>query len=206
MLEPSKFPPAPCCFFGHSGQGKSTLSTSFGKAGFPVITDDVLVLQESRNEFNARPSLPWVRLCRESVDAVFGSSALDHLSADDDGKLRVDPASGLMPFATGPTPVRGIFVLAQGDPLPSYQDVEITRIAPAQAVGILLSRDSMLPILEQNLVAQVLGALTRLVKQVPVWQLVVNPGLERLPRVVSAVLAHQESQFALSSSSCQEQR
>jgi hypothetical protein len=178
-------------FFGHSGQGKSTLSASFGKAGYPVITDDVLVLEESEHGFSALPSFPWVRLCRESINAVFGIDALESLSADGDGKLRVSPDSGLMPFAAGPSPVKGIYVLSNGAGLPSSRIVEIRPIPRAEAIGILLSRNSMLPVLGRDQVAYVLAFLTRLVTQIPVWHLRINPGLEQLPQVVEAIVEHE---------------
>jgi hypothetical protein len=188
-------------FFGHSGQGKSTLSASFGKAGYPVITDDVLVLEESDQGFGALPSFPWVRLCRESIDAVFGMDALEFLSADGDGKLRVSPDSGLMPFAARPSPVKGIYVLSNGDGLPSSQIVEISPIPRAEAIGILLSRNSMLPVLGRDQVAYVLGFLTRLVMQIPVWHLRINPGLEQLPQVVEAIVKHDPIHSTLSAMS-----
>jgi hypothetical protein len=188
-------------FFGHSGQGKSTLSASFGKAGYPVITDDVLVLEEDEQGFSALPSFPWVRLCRESIDAVFGINALEFLSADGDGKLRVSPDSGLMPFAAGPSPVKGIYVLSNGDGLLSSQIVEISLIPRAEAIGILLSRNSMLPVLGRDQVAYVLGFLNRLVTQIPVWHLRINPGLEQLPQVVEAIVKHEPISRPLSAMS-----
>lgn len=189
--------------FGHSGQGKSTLSASFGKAGYTVITDDVLVLEETEHGFNALPSFPWVRLCRESIDALFGQSALESLSADDDGKLRVSLDSGLVEFSEEPIPLKGVYVLSNVDTSPSDELIEISPISRAEAVGILLGRDSMLPILGRDQVSYLLTSLTRLVAQVPVWRLRIKPGLDQLPQVVQALVKHESDPTSLSEMSAQ---
>ena len=190
-------------FFGHSGQGKSTLSASFGKAGYPVITDDVLVLEYTEHGFNALPSFPWIRLCRESIDALFGKSVLESLPADGDGKLRVSSDSGLVKFAAEPIPLKGICVLSNGDEPPDGRLIEISPIARAEAVGILLSRDSMLPILGRDQVSYLLAFLTRLVAQVPVWRLSIRPGLDQLPQVVEALVNHELGAGSFSAMSAQ---
>lgn len=57
---------------GQSGQGKSTLAAWFAARGFPLLTDDCLVVRwdEAAGQWLAQPSYPSVRLWPDSVDAL----------------------------------------------------------------------------------------------------------------------------------------
>jgi hypothetical protein len=57
---------------GKSGQGKSTLAGWFASQGFPLLTDDCLVVRwsEATQQWLAQPSYHSVRLWPDSVDAL----------------------------------------------------------------------------------------------------------------------------------------
>lgn len=57
---------------GQSGQGKSTLAGWFASQGFPLLTDDCLVVRWDKNagQWLAQPSYHSVRLWPDSVDAL----------------------------------------------------------------------------------------------------------------------------------------
>jgi len=42
-------------FLGETGQGKSTIAASLGRQGFPVVTDDCLVVEEKEDEILGIP-------------------------------------------------------------------------------------------------------------------------------------------------------
>lgn len=193
-------------FFGHSGQGKSTLTAAFGQAGCPIVTDDILVLQEHDGKFYSVPGLPWVRLCQESFDVLFGADTAALVIEDGDGKMRVDASAGLLPFATEPATVSGVYVLTNSESNYDDQLVTIKPISSAQAVGILLGRDIMLPILAKDQVASVFAFLGKLTVQVPVWEITISRDLNRLPEVVSEILKHEQHRRVLSSVPAQENR
>ena len=49
-------------FLAHSCHGKSTLAASFIKAGYPLISDDILPLAEEDGNFWCQPGLPQIKL------------------------------------------------------------------------------------------------------------------------------------------------
>lgn len=57
---------------GQSGQGKSTLASWFGQQGYPLLTDDCLVVRwdEGAGQWLAQPSYHSVRLWPDSVEAL----------------------------------------------------------------------------------------------------------------------------------------
>jgi len=57
---------------GQSGAGKSTMASWFGAQGYPILTDDCLVLRQDspKSQWMALPSYPSVRLWPDSIDAV----------------------------------------------------------------------------------------------------------------------------------------
>lgn len=58
-------------FVGVSGAGKSTLAAQLSQMGFPLLSDDVLVLDEHEaGKFRTNPSLPTVKLAPESIESV----------------------------------------------------------------------------------------------------------------------------------------
>lgn len=57
---------------GQSGRGKSTLAASFAAQGYPLLTDDCLVVRwdEGAGQWLAQPSYQSVRLWPDSVEAL----------------------------------------------------------------------------------------------------------------------------------------
>lgn len=62
-------------FLGESGLGKSTLAASFVTAGWPILTDDLLVLREREGLYYAEPGLPRLKLFPEMNSAVLGAKS-----------------------------------------------------------------------------------------------------------------------------------
>jgi hypothetical protein len=60
-------------FFGDTGGGKSTLAGSFHAAGYPLLTDDSLVITVEGGAPRARPTYPGLRLSPPASAALFPS-------------------------------------------------------------------------------------------------------------------------------------
>lgn len=56
-----------CAFTGATGMGKSTLAASFHRAGYPILSDDCLVLQPRQGYLMATPSYPGLRLWDDTL-------------------------------------------------------------------------------------------------------------------------------------------
>ena len=58
---------------GAPGAGKSTTAAAFARLGFPVLSDEVVVLADQGDQFLVQPGYPRVNLWPDSVRALFGS-------------------------------------------------------------------------------------------------------------------------------------
>jgi hypothetical protein len=57
-------------FLGNSGAGKSTMAQAFHSHGYPVMTDDVMVVQLGGDEPMVLPGYPLIKLWPESASAT----------------------------------------------------------------------------------------------------------------------------------------
>lgn len=59
-----------CAFIGPTGAGKSTLAASFLYSGYPVLSDDCLVLEADEDAILATPAYPGLRLWDDALIAL----------------------------------------------------------------------------------------------------------------------------------------
>jgi hypothetical protein len=97
-------------FAGKSGHGKSTLAASFGQIGYPLISDDYLLLRKTEDNWIAIPSYPGVRLWPKDSEAIFSDSPETTEIAHYTEKRRVSD-SALIPFAERPSSLRCLYFL-----------------------------------------------------------------------------------------------
>jgi len=74
-------------FFGRHAFGKSTLAASFLSAGFPLLTDDLLVVQPEDGRLLAFPGPPRLKLFPGMVDQFFAGDASGVVMNADTRKL-----------------------------------------------------------------------------------------------------------------------
>ncbi len=73
-------------FVGESGQGKSSLAAHLEERGFPVIADDICLIDPAQpGELMVAPTAPWLKLWRTSLEGL-GRPAddLTRVFSDDD--------------------------------------------------------------------------------------------------------------------------
>lgn len=101
-------------FLGMSGAGKSSLAVALEKAGYPIITDDVLALQLGRNTVLAAPGYPQVKLTKESATTL--GHDLDSLLPLHQAEIKL----GYRLKSTFPTqalPLQALYFLGVGEAL-----------------------------------------------------------------------------------------
>ncbi|MGB7189428.1 MAG: hypothetical protein WBD10_04780, partial [Acidobacteriaceae bacterium] len=101
---------------GQSGQGKSTLAASFAAQGYPLLTDDCLVVRwdEDAGQWLAQPSYHSVRLWPDSVGALgIPDSELREFAGYSTKKRTGREVN--FPFASAGAPLAACFVLPSGD-------------------------------------------------------------------------------------------
>lgn len=120
---------------GPSGHGKSTLAAAFLNAGYPVLTDDLLVVMETRDRILIPPGIPRIKLFRETAAQLlpfpFDGAPMNPLT----DKL-VIPLNDQYVWKT-PAPLRAVYGLP--DPWAAHPESGIRiRQMPAKAAFIKL--------------------------------------------------------------------
>lgn len=172
---------------GQSGAGKSTLASRFGAEGFPILTDDCLVLHQNpqSGEWVALPSYPSVRLWPDSIEAVgVDTSALREV-AHYSSKRRTAAEQDNLRFATEPVPLGGAFVLN------SSESVECS-VHPGsvnEAFGALGSGVFRLEIASPEMNRREFEILTDIVEKIPFWSVSHGNDYTQLPELQQRILA-----------------
>jgi hypothetical protein len=125
-------------FLGRTGEGKSTLATSFGAAGWVLLADDSLHIRATPSgEVYGLPSYPGMRLHPENAGVLLGKKPIGVPVAHYADKRRVGPET-MLRFARERTRIRRLYILMRDDQAtsiaierPSLSDafVELVRYA-----------------------------------------------------------------------------
>lgn len=98
---------------GPHAAGKSTLAAYFQSRGQALLTDDVLPLRKAEGSFQARQSVPWIKLGPESLE-VIGERAEDYPLIRTDAAKRRFPRFGATE-SSPEYPLSHVYVLAPQD-------------------------------------------------------------------------------------------
>jgi hypothetical protein len=171
-------------FAGPSSRGKSSLAASFALDGYPILTDDSLMLDWQRRVPRAVPSYPSLRLWKDAAARFLGASRGLVPVAQYTSKLRVgthDPAIG---FRVRPVRVRRIYLIE-----PRRGAVRIAGLSSRQAYIELLKVSFRLDPLDRAASRREVVALAAVAQHVPVARLRVPSGLQSFGDVHRAILA-----------------
>ena len=123
-------------FLGDSGHGKSCLVATFLKSGFPLVTDDMLVLQRNCRSFIAHPGLPRIKLFPQRASALLGrrvnGTRMNPLTSKMVIPLRSEESCRI------PVPLRSIYVLNSPATARPGQKVTIRRLSRRAAFVALI--------------------------------------------------------------------
>lgn len=181
-----------CAFTGPAGVGKSTLAASFLIAGYPVISDDCLVLKEREGWIVAVPGYPGLRLW----DDVAQSLSLDpkHLRsvAHYTAKHRLLLPDQRQAFPTEPLPLARLYLLSRSEGSKTCNEATAISLQPSpprHAFMEILSSLFRLDIRNKAMLARQFCFIERLVAQAPIKQLSIPQTVSALPKVREAILA-----------------
>jgi hypothetical protein len=177
-------------FLSSNSGGKSSLVASLVQAGFPLLTDDILPVENKNGVFVGRPGYPQMRMWPEQAQHFLGYYETLEIVHPAYSKRRVPVgAGGFGSFCSEAQPLACLYIPERRDPAAHGTAVTITAVPPAQAV-IDLVRYSFAPRLVQaaGLQPQRLDFFAELVRQIPIRRLIYPTGYEHLPRVRDAIL------------------
>lgn len=171
-------------FVSRHGGGKTGLAAAMVQAGFPLLTDDLLVLEEREGRWEARPAYPEMRMWPDEAAHFAGPpEALPLVQADSEKRRVAIGNGGLGSFLDASAPLACVYLASRRPERDG--DIEIQPVSRGEAL-IELVRHSFSPRLVEaaGLQPARLDRLARLVRAVPVRRLVYPSGFDRLPEVV----------------------
>jgi hypothetical protein len=173
-------------FLGGSAFGKSTLAASFLDAGCRLLTDDLLVVQESAGTVVAYPGPPRIKLFPEMADRFLGRVAGDRMNPDT-GKLIV-PLDESRTCAD-PVPLRALYVLSSPREACRQMRATTETLSPRDTVIELVKGTFNRRVSGANRVERQFAITARLGEVLPARRLTYPRQVERLKDVHDIVLS-----------------
>ena len=176
-------------FLGDCGYGKSTLGAALLARGFPVLTDDLIVLEKRGAGWAVHPGIPRLKLFPSVARRLFGPSL--------EGTLMIRGTSKLvLPLSAGQTvrrlvPLRALYVLSEPGPRGSRRParVRFERLSGREAFLEVIRAAFNLLVVERGRLAAQFAFAARVVATVPVRRLTYPRRLSSLPAVCDILLA-----------------
>ena len=174
-------------FLGDSGFGKSTLAASFISAGYPVLTDDLLILRITDDGVLAYPGPARIKLFPEIARRFLGDAATGVRMNPDTEKLIIPLDS--KQSCSYPLPVRVIYSLAPPSDISTTQSISIERLSPRDGFLELVKNTFNRRILDADRLTRQLTEDSRLAAILSARRLSIPRDLDRLPAVRDAILS-----------------
>jgi hypothetical protein len=157
-------------FSGDAGYGKSTTAAAFALRGLPVISEDIVPLEENAGMFYAIPGYPRVCLWPDSVERLLGSAGALPLIAPGWEKRYLQLDGTRAKFSSEKLPLGLIYLFAprtmeEGAP-------RLEELRPREALLRLVQNTYMNWLLDREQRAVEFDVLSRVVQQVPVRKIV----------------------------------
>lgn len=184
-----------CAFTGPSGTGKSTLAAAFQLAGYPVLSDDCLVVREDRERILGTPAYPGVRLWEDTIEALGHKNGSALPVADYTSKRHLTPSAQTDELFTRPWRLIRIYSLSRltEETKGPVTAPSIEPLSSGTAFVELVSALFRLDLTDRAMLIRQFRLLERILSLVTVRRLLIPNTLSALPAVRDAVLADLEA-------------
>jgi hypothetical protein len=179
-------------FAGGSGCGKSTLAAGLCARGFPLLTDDCLVLREEGGGLRAIPSYPGLRLWEDSLAGLRWDGAELEAVSHYSEKKRLVAGNGALAVATDPVPLARLYLLSPPPDQPQSEPLAIAPVRPQEALIELVRRAYCLDITDRRRIQNQFEALGRIAAGAAISALRFPYDYGRLQEVCDAILRDGE--------------
>jgi hypothetical protein len=177
-------------FVGETGQGKSCLAASFDAAGYPLLSDDGVVVVPHPDGPRILPTYRSLRLWPDAICELYSQTPQLAPMAHYSSKRRVEFAERCEQQRT-PLPVDGIFVLRAGCPPP--ETPQVTPLTARDGCVELLRQTFQLDVTDRQRTAALFSMVSDLARQVPLFAIDYPRVYTCLPQVHAAILGTCES-------------
>jgi hypothetical protein len=178
-------------FLGRSGDGKSTLAGAFLQTGYPIVTDDLLVLKKDPEGFSAYPGFPRIKLypkaARFFIDGQVEGTRMNPFTH----KL-VIPLKHQQTHQTV-VPLKTLYVLHHPSPGAGDGRITIRRLSPRRALLALLKHCFNDWVNEPARLSHMLQLYSEIASRVPVKRISYPRRMAELGAVRDAILKDIQS-------------
>ncbi len=175
-------------FLGDSGYGKSSLGAAFLHAGYPLLTDDLLVLKEEGNRFAAYPGPPRIKLFPNIARSLLGERVNGTPMNSETSKMVIPLDRNGKMYRQEPLPLRAIYVLTPPPRSSRIPRISIRSLSPRRAFVELLKGTFNTIVVEPARLERQFDLATRLAARVPVRSLSYPRDLRRISQVRESIL------------------
>jgi len=174
-------------FLGSKGFGKSTLAAAFISAGYPVLTDDLLILQPAGNRFMAYPGPARIELCPKIARQLLGTLA-DGARMNTDTEKLILPLQGKQ-ICSLPVPVRAVYALAAPQEVSPNQAIRFETLSIHESFLELVKNTFNYPVVDAGRLTRQLEQTSHLASLLPVRRLSIPRNLAQLASSRKAIVA-----------------
>jgi hypothetical protein len=175
-------------FAGPAGSGKSTITGSLMKMGYPFVSDDCLTLQEKDQTIFSIPAYPGLRLWDDAQEHLFGEKGNKKSVAHYTSKLRVDIEEGAESYSSEPKPFVRLYDIVNSSETDETSDIVIERLSPRDSFMALVRCAFRLDITDQNMLTRQFHFLKKVTSSISVFRLSFPRNFRFLPDVQKAIL------------------
>lgn len=172
---------------GDCGNGKSSLAAAFLRAGYRLLTDDLLVLKEEGSGFLAYPSFPRIKLFPEIARALLGAPV--HGAPLNPYTRKLIIPLGPEQSCQSPTPLTAVFVLRPLANGRHPRKVTVRKMSRRRAFLALTANTFNSRVTAPGRLKRLFTLAQRLTAVIPVKSLSYPRDLAVLPQVVQAILS-----------------
>ena len=174
---------------GDSGSGKSTTAAAFAKLGYPVLSDDLVVLRDDLETFWVQPAFPMIRLWEKSVVALFGrADALPKIVPDRPlwNKQYLNLERDGYQFQDKELPLGGIYFLSSRSS--DCSQPYINPISSQEALLALVANNYSAFLMDKANRAKEFEMLGRILQKVPARQVTQSNDISHIAYLCEAIL------------------
>lgn len=177
-------------FVGSSGYGKSTLAASLALQGYPLMSDDCLVLAETESGLVASPSYPGARLWDDAIESLFERQPIVSDVAHYTDKKRLALNNEQVHFSSDCAPLHRMYYLSDPEETGEQPTISIRPLAAREAFVELVSYTYKLDVDDRNVLQREFRLLDRIAGLPLFYRLTYPRDFSMLPAVRQAILDH----------------
>jgi len=176
---------------GPSQAGKSTIAAAFAKLGYPVLSEDVVTLDELNGRFLVHPGYARIRLWPDSAEALYGSADVLPRLAPTWDKRYVDLTEDSYQFQKSPLPLAAAYILEER--ALDCAAFRIESLSTREALLSLIGNTYATNLMDRKMRGREFEILRRVIADVPIRRVFPPNDYESLPQLCNMIVEDFEN-------------